>query len=341
MLVSVIIPVYNVNPYLAEALDSVILQTHKELEIIVIDDGSTDGSAVICDEYAKKDNRFHVIHQKNNGLSFARNTGLENAKGELIAFLDPDDAYEPIMIPSMLQEMQRNGSDIAICKYSVEKTQGRMNKKYTNTNSSYNTEKIIIGKDEALLRAFNDQIDSAVWNKIYSRKIWEGLRFPDGYVYEGTYTLFDILNKAESVVIIDEKLVLHRIREGSITNSLSIKSLLDADYAREHNVSFVKDHTPNIFTYKQCKKKQFERITGLISGYIRYVHYNPNNAEGINRIKKHIKKVWNESDSCYDTFPVRMIYEFCIQFPFVAAKLYFSLLLIRRIYQIIKKYYKI
>ncbi len=92
-LVSVIVPVYNVLPYLQEALDSLIGQTYRELEIILIDDGSTDGSGDVCDEYAERDQRINVIHQENKGLSAARNVGLDEANGDYIAFLDPDDAF--------------------------------------------------------------------------------------------------------------------------------------------------------------------------------------------------------------------------------------------------------
>ena len=118
-LVSVIIPVYNVAPYLEEALESVINQSYNNLEILVIDDGSTDGSEIICEEYAARDKRIRVIHQVNGGLSDARNTGLDLAAGEYIAFLDPDDAYRPDMIAVMLGALLRNQADISICSYST------------------------------------------------------------------------------------------------------------------------------------------------------------------------------------------------------------------------------
>ena len=115
-IVSVIIPVYNVKPYLEESLESVINQTYKNLEIIVVDDGSNDGSEKICDEYAPKDDRIKIIHRKNGGLSVARNTGLDNMNGEYIAFLDSDDIYHPAMIQEMLLPLLYNKADCAVCK---------------------------------------------------------------------------------------------------------------------------------------------------------------------------------------------------------------------------------
>ena len=125
-LVSVIIPVFNVRSYLAEALDSVLNQTYTKLEIIIIDDGSTDGSATICDEYVTKDQRIRVVHQENKGLSGARNTGLDMMTGEAVAFLDSDDAFYPRFVESMIDEMNRSGTDLVICDYTVWHTFGRM-----------------------------------------------------------------------------------------------------------------------------------------------------------------------------------------------------------------------
>ena len=108
-LVSVIIPVYNVEPYLKEALDSVLDQSYQNLEIILIDDGSTDRSGKICDDYSETDDRIRVIHQENKGLSSARNKGLDLMHGELVAFLDPDDAYHPDYVSAMTKRSSLAG----------------------------------------------------------------------------------------------------------------------------------------------------------------------------------------------------------------------------------------
>lgn len=165
-LVSVIIPVFNVKPYLAEALDSVLNQSYDNLEIIVIDDGSTDGSEEICDEYKNKDNRIIVFHQENKGLSSARNTGLDRANGQFISFLDPDDAMHPDMFQILLTTMKKENADIAVCGFSFINTQDRM------PISDIAKDKInskAIDKNETLQKIFNGCIDTAVWNKLYTR----------------------------------------------------------------------------------------------------------------------------------------------------------------------------
>ncbi len=125
-LVSVIIPVYNVRLYLREALDSVLAQTYRNLEILVVDDGSDDRSEAICDEYAEKDARIAVIHQKNKGLSGARNTGLDIVRGDFIAFLDSDDAYCPNMLRMMVDVAQQSGTDLVECNFGIYHTKHRI-----------------------------------------------------------------------------------------------------------------------------------------------------------------------------------------------------------------------
>ena len=142
-LVSVIIPIYNVRPYLCEALDSVLRQTYRNLEILIIDDGSDDGSEEICDEYGKKDSRITVIHQKNRGLSAARNVGLNRMRGDYIAFLDPDDAFHPDMIRCLMEALQRNEAEIAVCGIIRCYTLHRMERKRGSAGGEYLQEEVL------------------------------------------------------------------------------------------------------------------------------------------------------------------------------------------------------
>ena len=126
MLVSVIIPVYNVESYLEEALDSVLNQSYDNLEIIIIDDGSTDSSGQICDNYEKKDERVYVIHQEHRGLSAARNTGLDIMTGEAVAFLDSDDAFNQDFIKVLADIMEKENVDVVVCNHTVHNTIDKM-----------------------------------------------------------------------------------------------------------------------------------------------------------------------------------------------------------------------
>ena len=260
-LVSVIIPVYNVSQYLREAIDSVIAQTYTNLEILVIDDGSTDGSSRICDEYEKIDERIVLIHQENKGLSAARNSGLDLASGQIIGFLDSDDAYHPRAIEILVGEMVSCNSDIVICDFTTHKTHGRM-KIDTITDSSIGFD--LITKRQAFHKVYNKEINTAPWNKIYTKAIWDGLRFPEGHVCEGTYCIFDILVKSHRVSLTNEKLIMHRNRPNSICNTRNTKHIYDYGIARDHYYSFVKEHTPDIFSWKQLKRLKWERLRETI-----------------------------------------------------------------------------
>ena len=125
-LVSIIIPIYNVAAYIEESLESVINQTYCNLEILLVDDGSTDGSGKMCDEYEKRDSRIRVVHQDNRGLSAARNTGLNMMSGDAVAFLDSDDALMPDYIEKMFATMAKENADLVLCKYLTYRTTGRM-----------------------------------------------------------------------------------------------------------------------------------------------------------------------------------------------------------------------
>lgn len=178
-LVSVIIPVYNVAPYLREALDS-------------------------------------VIHQENHGLSNARNTGIEKATGDYIAFLDPDDAFALTFIEKMLEAIQ--DTDIAVCRYTVQRTEKALtSSQKTKRTSEPRAKKGKYKREEALHCLIDGKINCNVWNKLYKSKLWNTIRFPEGHNYEDIDTTYKILDIAKNVSLIDNILCFHRKRPGSIT----------------------------------------------------------------------------------------------------------------------------
>lgn len=223
--VSVIIPVYNVLPFLREALDSVINQTYRALEIIIIDDGSTDGSDAVCDEY-QTDSRVKVIHQENHGLSGARNTGLNHVTGDYVAFLDPDDAFCPDMIKIMMDILLNQNADMVTCGYDVYETEGQLTEAKP-INCIVPSKDTVLTAAEVLNAMLEGKYSVCVWNKLYKRKILEDLRFPEGHVYEDVYIAPFIIEQCERITVISRALVHHRQREGSIYQTNTFENARD------------------------------------------------------------------------------------------------------------------
>lgn len=249
-----IIPVYNVKKYLCESIDSVIDQTYKNLEILVIDDGSTDGSGEICDEYQKKDPRIRVIHQKNGGLSAARNTGLDAMQGDVVAFLDSDDAFLPDMIEVLVNEMEKTSADMAVCKYFVMETTGKMDKPDRDKKRGTNGETEVLSSKEALNRLMECKMQNYAWNKLYARHLFDEARFPVGYVFEDKLLMPYIFEKAEKITVIPVSLVYYRMRPNSIERTISEKNALDRLNAEIKRQEFILAHTPDIFSQNRINK---------------------------------------------------------------------------------------
>lgn len=210
--ISVIIPVYNVAPYLRQCLDSVVGQTYGNLEIIVVDDGSTDGGGAICDSYAKKDGRITVIHQDNKGLSAARNTAMERMTGDLVGFVDSDDYLEPDFYEALERKIAETQADIVVTSFYVVYQDGRYpQKKYTGAGSYSGMEGLAVMEKKGL--------GHNVWNKLYRRSLWDGVRFPEGRVYEDVQTTWKTLLRARKVVCINERKYNYRVRKSSICNT--------------------------------------------------------------------------------------------------------------------------
>lgn len=236
--ISVIVPVYNVEKYLEECLESIQKQTYKNLEIIIIDDGSTDNSGRICDEYAKKDDRIKVIHQLNQGLSEARNVGIQNATGRYIGFVDSDDYIDIDMYNMLITNMKREDADISCCSsLKVYKNKIKINKK-NNCYGCINSEKAI------KLLCEGHFIRVSVYTKLYKREIFENIRFPKGKKSEDIYVSYKLLDLADKIVYTSIQKYYYRQRIGSITNSGNIN--LDAIEASKEMVEFVRKKYPNI-----------------------------------------------------------------------------------------------
>ena len=223
-LVSVVIPVYNVRRYVSQCLDSVLCQSYANIEIIVIDDGSTDGSGRICDEYAKRDSRVSVLHTENRGLASARNLGLEKASGIFLSFVDSDDWVESDFIERLVCTAMETEADI-VCIKSCKEYVGR-----TVYPQIVDGQKCFRGQE--ILQAFASGLfRNAMWNKLYRHSCFSGIRFPDGHNYEDISTTWKLMQKlAESdglVVELPEALYHLRKRKSSISHTKSISNIID------------------------------------------------------------------------------------------------------------------
>ena len=222
-LITIIVPIYNVEPYLHKCIDSILAQKYNHLEIILVNDGSTDNCGAICDEYAVIDSRIKVIHQSNRGLSQARNVGLAKANGEYIGFVDSDDWISPHMYERLYYEIVKNETDIAACGMYIA-----TDKDVYLKRQSYSGIAKILTRKEALtsLVAFT-KISTSAWNKLYKKSVLLTNPFPKGKYYEDLYSMPDILSRCNNVVYIDTPYYYYYLRENSIVHTFSAQHLMD------------------------------------------------------------------------------------------------------------------
>ena len=238
-LISVIVPVFNVEQYLNRCLESIVNQTYTNLEIILVDDGSTDKSGEICDYWKDTDQRIKVIHKENGGLSDARNVGMNMASGEYIGFIDSDDYIAPEMYDRLLKAIIQNDSDIAVC--SVEMVWENQNLK-TPYTSKIND---ILDNKEAIEELIKEnKLKLPVWNRLYKSCIAKKFDFPYGKFHEDILWSYQVFGSAERVSIIDYTGYYYMQRDNSIMGEgYSIKRL-DALDALEERQAYIEEYYP-------------------------------------------------------------------------------------------------
>lgn len=227
-LVSIIIPIYNTESFLERCVQSVMQQTYEYLDILLIDDGSTDQSGSLCDKFAEHDTRIHVFHKKNGGLSDARNYGLEKAVGSYIFFLDSDDWIEPESIQVMVESAEQRGADIVSSGYRVVDQNGTITKKVFQPFGIYSAEEAmgVYLKGRA--------IHSIACAKLYKKELFRNVRFPVGFIHEDEFTTYKLIYASKKICTIEELLYNYFQRSDSITHArFDMKRLVRIDAARE------------------------------------------------------------------------------------------------------------
>ena len=282
-LISIIIPVYNVEKYLKQCLNSIINQTYNNLEIILIDDGSTDNSGNICDYYSKIDNRIYVIHKENEGQSIARNLGIKLAKGEYIGFLDSDDWIEEDMYSFLFENIEKHKADIISCSLFFEYQSKTIVPRKENDNI------IIFDKNNKnnLVRNFllHKIYDGAVWNKLYKRKLFNNIIFPINQYYEDNFIVFDLLNAAKKIILTNKVFYHYRQHDNSTTKSFSPKKYIDDMKAIKHNIKVIKKNYPEFI-----KLAEQEKLLCYFKWLDIIIFSNDYNIKYISFFQKQIKK---------------------------------------------------
>lgn len=240
-LVSVIVPVYNVINYVDRCVESIIVQEYTNLEIILVDDGSNDGSEQKCDYYATIDKRIQVVHKNNGGLSDARNVGLEHSKGELVTFVDSDDWISKKYIQVMYDNLKNYCADISGChfEYAFDGTRTTEINKAVSVNKWTSEEAL-----RALLQ--QDRFTTSAWGLLIRRQLFDGIKFPLGKYYEDLGTVYKLLHRAKIIVHSDQRLYYYYQRIGSIQGERYSKRHYDELVIMQELYDFVRYWYPNI-----------------------------------------------------------------------------------------------
>ena len=269
ILISIIAPVYKVEPYIRRCVESIIGQTYRKIEVLLVDDGSPDHCGAICDEYARRDERITVIHQENKGLSAARNAALDMAKGDYLMFVDSDDWVEPDFCAVALRLAQENQAQVVSFGYNEVffRKDGKMTgKKQEKTPSQTGFMEANEAVRHLILR--DDVIYNFVWNKLFRRSLWGDTRFPEGRVFEDQAVTYLMMIKAGKVYVSDAVLYNYTQRPDSIMSTMSVCPKTIADC-----FTLWKERLPVIRQY--CPENERFQLMAManqaVSGYM-YIH---------------------------------------------------------------------
>ena len=226
-LLSIIVPVYDVERYLPKCIDSILAQTFTDFELILVEDGSPDNCPALCDAAAAKDARIRVIHQKNGGLSAARNAGLDAARGAWIGFVDSDDYIAPEMYEVLYQAVQSTGADLALCDYAeVDEAGAPCQSMHVSLSEGELT-------GQELLKRASGLMVQLAWNKLYRRAIFTQLRYPEGKLNEDLFLIPEVCLQIQKAVVVPKALYYYVQRGGSIMNESKTLRHYDAAEAAQ------------------------------------------------------------------------------------------------------------
>lgn len=255
-LISIVVPIYNVEHYLKKCIESILIQTYKNIEIILVDDGSPDNCPKICEDYKSKDLRIKVIHKENGGLSDARNKGIKKAKGTYITFVDSDDTIEPDYVEYLYSIIKKFDADISICDYNAKYSNGTVLNR--NKNSEYR-----INKKEAFeIMLYQSDFTVSSWAKLYRYSLFKNIEFPYGKIFEDAYTTYKLIDLCNNIGVGLKPKYNYIIRDNSILTSEFYKKKLLLVDAYEKMTDYVEKEYPDL--RKACIRANiYSRISTL------------------------------------------------------------------------------
>ena len=273
-LVSVIVPVYNTRQFLASCVQSILAQTHSELEVLLIDDGSTDGSGALCDQLAAEDSRVRVVHQANAGQAAARNYGIEHCRGEYVLFCDSDDELEPNCIEVAMSALLPIGGTLARFRYLAVDEAGQPIESPWGDESESPVG--LVSGTEACASLFRRKFENFTMLFLAKRSLYlkSGIRFPVGRKFEDMAIYYQVLLAAGKVLFLPDRLYRYRQREGSTLHAMSVQTLLDKLWVVQQRAAYISEHAPELAGV--CRAKTYSEYPGL---YVNMLFYKDLPAE--------------------------------------------------------------
>lgn len=311
--ISVIVPVYNVEKYLSRCVDSILNQTYQDFEILLVNDGSPDNCGKICDEYAEKDSRVFVIHQKNGGLSAARNTGIdwfyEQGKSNYITFVDSDDWLHPEYLRALMNGISENNMKISVCNYKRVTAE--------TPHESCDNFNFELTSPEDFLVNHSWQYNYA-WGKLYHKSVFDDIRYPVGKNFEDAFTTYKVLHKCEEIAYTDLQLYYYLRNEQGISRSPWKPSELVIFDAMQEQLNFYKEKE-----LQRAFEKEFQLFVHHHAYQITRIKENKKDLKKNKAILKEIKKTLrNYLKKNKDIFNVHnMTYSYAAAYP-LTMKLY-------------------
>lgn len=313
-LISVIIPIYKVENYLDKCLKSVLCQTYKNLEIILVDDGSPDRCGIISDNYAALDDRVIVIHKENGGLSDARNAGIEIATGEYITFIDSDDYVSRDYVETMYQNIIETQSDISIVDVNLVYEDDYYN---INKESSDDERVLTYSNVDAIKKTLSVSLRQSAWGKLYKAYLFNEIRFPKGKLYEDLAVVYQLLSISKRVVYSTKKLYQYLIRNNSIMQSdFSMKQLVEIEIIDEV-MDYVESKYPEFYIETNGRRIYSYLVT------LKRIMYSENSKNYIKEKREIHKKIKMHRHGLLFTRKINMNLKVKLITYFISEKLYF------------------